>query len=172
MKIINAIKEAIKTANCNKLLPFTPNKIIGYALTHGDRWSGGHNTWYNGRYYRINNIRMADGTPKNQYNSLLNYEDGQLIADLVEDNPNVADPDNIRKLIAMAYYMGRETATREICDRHNQQMTDMRKRADTCRYHIMANAIIGDRTADQIYSGDYAGEMMGTFGADEINLPE
>lgn len=76
--------------------------------------------------------------------------------------------DSLNKLLALAYYMGREEATRETSDKYNAVLAEQRKRAESCRYHKMAAAIIGDVKA--VYSPDYAGEMSLTFGNDVTEL--
>ena len=81
---------------------------------------------------------------------------------------NDMSSDSIDRLIAFAYYMGREEATRQISDRYNALIQDMRGRANACRYSHMANKIIGDR--DYLYSGDYGQPFTSTFGKDETNL--
>jgi hypothetical protein len=78
------------------------------------------------------------------------------------------DKDNAAKLIAIAYYMGRESATREVSDKYNALIQGQRERAAACRYHRFATAIIGDR--DYIYSCDYSGDMTAAFGPDATNL--
>lgn len=77
-------------------------------------------------------------------------------------------PATVEKMIAMAYYMGREMATREISDQYNALIAAQRERANACRYSKMANAIIGDQ--DYIYSDDYRGEMTSTFGNDTADI--
>jgi hypothetical protein len=76
--------------------------------------------------------------------------------------------DSVEKLIALAYYMGREEATREISDKYNALIKAQHDRANACRYRCMANKIVGDQ--DHIYSGDYAGEITNLFGGDETQL--
>ncbi len=79
------------------------------------------------------------------------------------------DCDSYEKLIAMAYYMGRERATREICDKHNARMKKIKERAKSCRYWKMAEKVLGEE-AGEIYSADYAGDMTETFADDETEL--
>lgn len=78
------------------------------------------------------------------------------------------DTDDWRKLVAMAYYLGRENATKEVSDKYSELIHNQRKRASECRYKNMVNKIIGDR--DYIYFSDYAGNMTSSFGSDETNL--
>ena len=168
MTIIETVKEAVKTAECSKTLPFIPTKITNHPLDHSDRWNGGHGKWYDGKYYSIINIRNADGSAKNPYSALLTYQDGDLVCDLVEQDTNIPDPDNTAKLIAMAYYIGRESAVKEICDIHSARVTAARQAAKGYRYHRMANAVLNAMGGDMIYHPDYAGDMTDTFGDDEI----
>ena len=46
--------------------------------------------------------------------------------------------DSLNKLIAMAYYMGREDATRRVSDDYTALIAEQNKRADECRYSRMA----------------------------------
>ena len=78
------------------------------------------------------------------------------------------DVDDWRKLVAMAYYLGREIATKETSDKYKELIHNQRKRANECRYKNMANKIIGNQ--DYIYCSDYAGDMTALFGSDETNL--
>lgn len=81
---------------------------------------------------------------------------------------NADTPATVEKMIAMAYYMGRESATKEISDEYRALIAAQRERANACRYSKMANAIIGDQ--DYIYSGDYRGEMTSIFGGDLADI--
>lgn len=46
--------------------------------------------------------------------------------------------DNLNKLLALAYYMGREEAAKEVSDKYNALLAEQTKRAEACRYHKMA----------------------------------
>lgn len=76
--------------------------------------------------------------------------------------------DDINKIIALAYYAGKEKATREVSDSYKQLIQEQRKRAENCRYKHMANKIIGDQ--NYIYFGDYDCGMTGCFGNDETEI--
>lgn len=78
------------------------------------------------------------------------------------------DEDSVGKLIAIAYYIGREEATKRIIDRHNEIINEQRKRAAKSRYHNFADSIIGD--CPFIYSGDYSGNVTATFGSDATSV--
>lgn len=78
------------------------------------------------------------------------------------------ETDNIEKLICIAYYIGREEATKKISDKYNELIKYQRRRARECRYHNMAMQIIGD--INYIYSADYAGDVTATFGSDETEV--
>lgn len=78
------------------------------------------------------------------------------------------EQDSLNKLLALAYYMGREEATHEVSDKYNAVLAEQRKRAEACRYYKMAAEIVGNVKA--IYSSDYAGEMTLTFGDDQTEL--
>lgn len=78
------------------------------------------------------------------------------------------EQDNLDKIIALAYYMGREKATREISDKYSAHLAAQHERAEACRYYKMAAEIVGPEKS--LYSSDYAGEMTSTFGKDETEL--
>ena len=73
--------------------------------------------------------------------------------------------DDPRKLIAIAYYMGRESAAHEVSDKYNQLLAQQMQRAEDCRYHNMAMAIQGN--IRYVYSPDYSGDMTNMFGIDQ-----
>lgn len=75
---------------------------------------------------------------------------------------------DIDKLIALAYYIGRESATIEVSDKYNKLIAQQNERADKCRYYKMAKSIIGDK--EYIYNSDYRGDMTSMFGDDETEL--
>lgn len=78
------------------------------------------------------------------------------------------EEDNLDKLIALAYYIGREEATKEISDKYNAVLAEQRERADASRYHLLAHKIIGDTR--YIHSGDYAQDIKTMFGGDKTEL--
>lgn len=90
----------------------------------------------------------------------------QIVAseiDLSEEKPA-----SLEKLVYIAYFMGREEATREVSDKYSAHIAEQHKRADACRYSRMANAVVGPERF--IYSGDYACEMTGLFGSDPADI--
>lgn len=94
----------------------------------------------------------------------------ERVRSIVDSRVDLTDevPAGIEKMIYMAYYMGREDATREISDRYNALLREQRQRAQECRYHNLAAAIVGD--AEYIYSSDYAAGMTSTFGGDPADV--
>jgi hypothetical protein len=158
--IINVIRRAIANPQLCKKASWTPRRIEGYVLSYGDRWSGGHGTYYEGAHYNIINIRHKDGTPYRHVTSMVNYPDGELIADLIESGPAPEDPDNLNKLIALAYALGRTEAARAICDEHTRRVKKAREAADQLRYHNLGNAVLDAMGGDIIYTPDYAGDVI------------
>lgn len=75
---------------------------------------------------------------------------------------------SIEKMIAMAYWMGREEAARQVSDMYNAHLAEQRKRAEKCRYRYMAEAVVGDERF--LYCPDYSGEMTETFGSDPADI--
>lgn len=76
------------------------------------------------------------------------------------------DPEAI-KIMQYAYYAGKERATKIICDKASEIFAEQRKRAKECRYHKMAEQIIGGQT--MIYSPHYSGDFQEAFGDDIIS---
>lgn len=74
----------------------------------------------------------------------------------------------VDKLVAMAYYMGRESAACEVSDMYNAHLNAQHERANACRYSRMANAVVGPET--YLYSGDYAGQITRMFGGDPADM--
>jgi len=72
--------------------------------------------------------------------------------------------DNIDKIIALAYYIGKEQGVKEVCDSAKAIFTEQQKRAAGSRYHNFAMAIQGN--INYIYHPDYAGDMTAEFGSD------
>ena len=75
------------------------------------------------------------------------------------------DVDDPRKLIAIAYYMGRESAAHEVSDKYSQLLAQQLQRVEDCRYHNMAMSIQGN--IRYVYSPDYSGDMTNIFGTDQ-----
>ena len=78
------------------------------------------------------------------------------------------DKDCVEKLIALAYFIGREEATKEVSDKYTALLSEQRERANNCRYKHLAHFVIGDTR--YIYFPDYAQDMTATFGSDETNI--
>lgn len=64
------------------------------------------------------------------------------------------------KLIAVVYYIGSHDAAKEVCDKHNAIVANMRARANNCRYHKLANSVIGDKSNDIIDHPDYSSDFI------------
>jgi len=93
----------------------------------------------------------------------------ERVKECVNHNGNVDyDVDSIEKVIALAYFIGREEATKEVSDKYTALLAEQRERANNCRYKHLAHSVIGD--TDYIYSPDYAQDMTATFGSDETNV--
>lgn len=90
----------------------------------------------------------------------------QIVATVTYDGEAVDTQRN--KLIALAYYIGREEGVKRICDKHAAKIAAMRVKARSCRYHNMSHAVIDAGGQDIIYDADYAGDMTATFGDDAV----
>lgn len=89
----------------------------------------------------------------------------ERVKQIVREKSVDMESDSMEKLVYLAYYIGREEATREVSDRYKELIKGQRERAEKCRYHKMANDVIGNGLF--VYSGDYAGDMTSMFGRDE-----
>lgn len=85
------------------------------------------------------------------------------------NSEGVMERDTWEKLVYLAYYMGRERATREISDKYAAHLAAQTARAESSRYHKMVSAIL-DNGPGFIYSGDYAGDFTTLFGSDKTSL--
>lgn len=70
----------------------------------------------------------------------------------------------INELIAYAYYLGKCEKSKILCDKAHAIFKEQYNRAKECRYHKMANDIIGEQTI--IYDGDYD-QWIGMFSQDK-----
>lgn len=78
------------------------------------------------------------------------------------------DEDSIDRLIAYAYYAGREQATREYSREVKKVLKAQKERASSLRYNKLGLYVQGD--IDYIRSGDYAGCYQDEFGGDLTDL--
>lgn len=76
------------------------------------------------------------------------------------------DTYDINSLVAAAYYMGREDATKEVSDCYKAKIQEMRKTAQECRYHKMAESVINSAMgqSDYIYFDDYSQSVKNELG--------
>ena len=82
--------------------------------------------------------------------------------------------------IRWVYYHARTEVARDLCDRHNAMMAEIRAATAKPRYHLHINRIIDSghkalkgrwpvrENADAIYHADYSGDYDEAFGGDEI----
>lgn len=87
------------------------------------------------------------------------------------------EPNDIDGLISLAYWIGRESATKQVADRYCDRIKKMREFASKQKYHHLCNAVIdsanmvmGKHMGDYVYQPDYAGDVTNEFGHDP--LPE
>ena len=66
-------------------------------------------------------------------------------------------PASIEKMIYAAYYIGREESARRVSNMYNEHIAEQRKRAQACRYHRLAESIVGEER--YLYSPDYSGDV-------------
>ena len=69
------------------------------------------------------------------------------------------------KLIALAYWMGRESSAKDIIDKHNNITIGQTDRAAASRYKWFCQK-------DYIYSSDYNQDMTKEFGSDKWGVDD
>ena len=72
--------------------------------------------------------------------------------------------DSMEKLVALAYWYGREYATRKVSDLYAEHIAQQHRRAEECRYAKMAERIVGKEA--YLYTSDYSMYMTDLFGSD------
>ena len=72
-------------------------------------------------------------------------------------NVNLSE-DTVDRLIYLAWMMGREEATKEVSDKYTEVLKGQHERAKNCRYHNLAENIIGF-SGDYIYFADYSQDV-------------
>lgn len=85
----------------------------------------------------------------------------KVLEDERNNRTNFLDGD-INALIYLAYMMGREEAVKEVSDEYSAILSAQHKRAAGCRYHNMAEQIIGFKGTyiyHPEYSQDYTHEL-------------
>lgn len=85
----------------------------------------------------------------------------------VETKDVLNGDDETEKLIAMAFAMGVEKATKQISDQYTALLAGQRERAEGCRYYNMVNKVLGD--VNPIYSPDYRGDVTKEFAGDKLH---
>ena len=73
------------------------------------------------------------------------------------------------KLIALAYWMGRESSAKDIIDKHNNITIGQTDRAAASCYKWFTRKIIG---TPFIYSSDYNQDMTKEFGSDKWGVDD
>lgn len=75
---------------------------------------------------------------------------------------NAFNDDTLERLVAFAYWYGREQATKEVSDAYRQLIKEMNLRAEETKYEKMIKRVIGDKT--YIIFKDYNGTKTTEFG--------
>ena len=73
----------------------------------------------------------------------------------------------VNELIAYAYFLGKCNKSKELCDKIRALLEEQHNRANECRYHKMANDIIGKQSF--IYDGDYD-QWINMFAHDKTEI--
>lgn len=92
---------------------------------------------------------------------------GEEIDRIVKTEDVLNGDDETEKLIAMAFAMGVEKATKQISDQYTALLAGQRERAEGCRYYNMVNKVLGD--VNPIYSPDYRGDVTKEFAGDKLH---
>lgn len=85
----------------------------------------------------------------------------EMVDKALEDRRTALD-----KLLAYAYYRGREEADKQVSDMYRDQMRKIREDARKMRYYKSVLSILP--ASDYIYTPDYAGDHSSEFGGDEF----
>lgn len=76
------------------------------------------------------------------------------------------EPNSIEGLISLAYWIGRESAAKQVADSYCAKIEAMREFASSQKYHRLCNSVIDSVNMD--YQPDYAGDVTSTFGDDPL----
>lgn len=83
-------------------------------------------------------------------------------------NITKADVGSLDRLLAYAYYAGREQATRGYADKVREVFKEQKERARSLRYNKLGMYVQGN--IDYVYSSDYAGSYQDEVGNDLTDL--
>lgn len=92
----------------------------------------------------------------------------ERIMQIVNNIHTDMEADTMEKLICVAYWIGRESATKETSDKYVKLIAMQNERAKKTRFIHLARQIIGDQ--EYIYCPDYDEFYTGVFGNDNTNL--
>lgn len=73
----------------------------------------------------------------------------------------------VNELIAYAYFLGKCEKSKELCDKAHSMFEAQHNRAKDCRYHKMAEDVVGRQTI--LYDGDYD-QWIGMFSQDKTEV--
>ena len=79
---------------------------------------------------------------------------------------------SLESIVAIAYYMGREDASKTLIGMFYDKIEKMRERASKCPYPHLANAVIGTKKENFIYSKDYAKSITNKYSNLELDYME
>lgn len=84
-------------------------------------------------------------------------------------NFSASDASDLDRLVQYAYWRGRESAAKELCDAATDRYNEQLERARACRYSHMAKAVVGEYRYF-LESGDYDQVTLETFGDDPCRV--
>ena len=73
----------------------------------------------------------------------------------------------VNELIAYAYFLGKCEKSKELCDKAHSIFGEQHNRANSCRYHKLAEDVVGRQTI--LYDGDYD-QWIGMFSQDKTEV--
>jgi len=92
----------------------------------------------------------------------------RTIKEIIEKGyPEDSDPTEVHKMIMAAYWYGQHVAAKRLGDQAKSAVDTMRNRAKKCRYHKMAQEVIGKY---QPYDGSYGDAEIGDWEFNEYHL--
>ena len=94
----------------------------------------------------------------------------ELIDRCTADKSILFEGDTIARAIAVAYYVGRERATKEVSDAYRKKIREMHQKAQKSRYSALINDVIGDK--DYLLFPDYTGRVTQELGCLKTDIKE
>ena len=136
--------------------PYKNNDFVTEVKKLGGRWSPEEKCWTIDREKEEEAIRITERFFRSEPVSLKEYVD-RAVSDSA-----LYSGDTVDRLVAFAYFYGRESATKEVSDEYRKLIRDMKGRALRSRYSNLILDTIGER--NYIPFKDYSGKVTEEMG--------